>query len=265
MNAVFTLNKAKIRQSFGAASASYDTVARLQRTVGRQLLKTGRLCGVSGTILDLGCGTGFLTAGLLQFTRVEHVLALDMALPMLQKTRQRLKGATAVSYLCADAEHLALAPDSMDRIFSNLALQWCRDLPTVFSACRTILKPGGALVFSTFGPQTLGELKQAWAQVDTCNHVNAFYEANELIRFLTAAGFTGIQLETRCLRPAYPSVLALMQELKAIGARNAANGRNKQITSKRQMQQMIAAYPESEREAIYATFEVISVLARVPE
>ena len=263
MSAVFTLDKAKIRQSFGAASLSYDGVAELQRAVGRQLVEKGRLYGLSGVILDLGCGTGFLTGELLKLQSVEHMLALDIAMPMLQMTKRKLANHPGVSYLCADAERLALAPESIDRIFSNLALQWCRDLSSVFSDCHKVLKPAGMLVFSTFGPKTLCELKQAWATVDEYSHVNEFYDAGELERFLAKAGFTAIQLEIQCHQPVYASVLDLMKELKGIGAHNVSAGRNKKMTTKTQMQQMIAAYPGAKSDRISATFEVITMIARI--
>ncbi|MGR9045715.1 MAG: malonyl-ACP O-methyltransferase BioC [Gammaproteobacteria bacterium] len=262
MSKVFKLDKAKIRESFGAASLSYDAVAALQRTIGRQLVEKARCSGLSGTILDLGCGTGYLTAELLNFQSVEHVVALDIALPMLQVTRRKLEHRQRVSYLCADAERLTLAPVSIDRIFSNLALQWCRDLASVFGDCRKILKPGGVLVLSTFGPNTLSELRQAWAAVDTYRHVNEFYDSDQLMRFLVDAGFTEIQLDVQVQQPVYDSVRDLMQELKGIGAHNVSVGRKKQMTTPSQLQRMISAYPVFADGGISATFEVITIMAR---
>ncbi|MGR9115696.1 MAG: malonyl-ACP O-methyltransferase BioC [Gammaproteobacteria bacterium] len=264
MSAVFKLDKAKIRHSFGVASVSYDGVAELQRTVGRQLIEKGPLPGLSGVILDLGCGTGFLTGELLKLQAAEQILALDLAMPMLQTARRKLSAHANVNYLCADAERMALAANSVDGIVSNLALQWCRDLASVFGDCQKILKPAGLLAFSTFGPKTLCELKQAWAAVDEYSHVNDFYGAEELARFLAHAGFVDIQLETQCHRPVYASVLDLMRELKGIGAHNVAAGRNRKMTTKAQMQQMISSYPkETLDDRIVATFEVVTVTARI--
>jgi malonyl-CoA O-methyltransferase len=277
------LDKAKIRQSFAASSVTYDGVAALQRTVGKALLNSINIESLSGTFLDLGCGTGFLTAKLsanqvgcasrtvnlreclekgTQSLPYMNVIALDIALPMVQVTRTKLADTPDVSYVCADAEQLPLAGQVVDGVFSNLALQWCVNLEAVFSDIKRVMKPGGRLVFSTFGPQTLQELKSAWEDVDDYNHVNDFYSEQQLRSFLQLAGYTGIAIETKLYRPGYDSVLALMKELKNIGAHNMIAGRNKNITSKTTLQRMIAAYEQQRSgDQIPATFEVMMITA----
>ena len=159
---------------------------------------------------------------------------------------------------------MPLSGQSIDSVFSNLALQWCRDLEAVFTGIKRALKPEGQLVFSTFGPQTLRELKSAWATVDNYNHVNAFFSEALLKQLLQQAGFKSMQLESKLYTSSYDSVRTLMQELKHLGAHHVIAGRNKNITTKTAMQQMIAAYEKHRvRDQIPATFEVIIVSAKV--
>jgi malonyl-CoA O-methyltransferase len=258
------LDKAGIKRSFAAASLTYDSVAGLQRTVGRELLHSIDATKLIGTLLDLGCGTGFLTGELLAHSNHETIIALDIALSMLQTAQGKLVDKTIISYVCADAEHLPLAGQTIDSIFSNLALQWCNNLDAVFTDIKRALKPDGQLVFSTFGPQTLHELKSAWASVDSYNHVNAFYSEAQLGQFLQQAGFKNSQIKRTLYISPYDSVWTLMQELKNLGAHHVIAGRNKKITTKTAMQQMISAYEKHQVSGqIPATFEVISIIAKV--
>ncbi len=262
-----SFDKPKLRQAFSDASATYDSVAQLQRTVGQALLNVADTDYLSGTLLDLGCGTGFLTCELLALSGYRSIIALDIAMPMLHTTQRKLLDNDQVQYVCADAEALPLDAQSIDHVFSNLALQWCNHLDTAFNELRRVLKPAGQLAFSTFGTSTLQELKAAWATVDDYRHVNDFYHQHDIRCFLQQAGFVDINLSSTTYLPRYASVTALMRELKSIGAHNVLASRNKQLTTKRAMQNMIAAYQlacanEPIDTPIMATFEVITVTAK---
>lgn len=252
------LDKTKIKQSFGNASQTYDNVAELQRNVGRDLLHTFLPEKLTGNVVDLGCGTGFLTSLLLP--HCENLIALDLAFSMLQTTRQKLEN--SVNYICADAEQLPFSTESVDTIFSNLALQWCQPIDDALNELHRVLVKDGELIFSTFGSETLWELKTAWASVDDFAHVNEFYTAPQLQSALEKAGFTHIEINSQPYISRYDSVLTLMRELKHIGAHNVNSQRRKNLTSKKSLKTMLANYPHDESGDCVATFEVICIVAR---
>lgn len=254
-------DKAKVKRSFAVAAGSYDGLAALQRKVGLELLERFPLADRSGVWLDVGCGTGFLTNQLAIRTMGEPLIALDIALPMLHACRRNYPNLIA-RHLCADAENLPFASASIDSIYSNLALQWAQDLPKTLKGFRRVLKGNGQLVFATFGPATLHELKAAWAAVDDFVHVNHFHAADDIRRFLWAAGFESIDVDSSLYRSCYPSVQALMRELKGIGAHNVNHGRNPKPTTKGRLAQMMSEYRRLMTGTdIVASYEIIFVQA----
>ncbi len=251
------LDKRRVASSFSRAAASYDSVARLQRAVSEQLLNllpppTNRL---DFQLLDLGCGTGYVTEQLARRQAPAQVVGLDLAEGMLQFARRERSGVTR--WLCADAEALPLASDSMDLVYSSLSIQWCEQLPELFGELRRVLKPGGALLFSTLGPRTLWELKAAWQQVDGFVHVNRFQPQAGVEAALHQAGFGQLQWqrEERVLR--YQDLNELTRELKALGAHNVNRGQPEGLTGRRKILALKDAYERYRSQGLLpASYEV---------
>jgi malonyl-CoA O-methyltransferase len=254
------LNKQKIRQSFSKAAHSYDQMARLQKQVARDLLDWSGLPQTGQTVLELGCGTGFLTEYLAAELLGGQLVALDIALPMLHKTRAR-PGLSRCSGICADAENLPFSEAVFDAIYSSLALQWCQSLTETFKGFSHSLKPGGKLVFSTFGPQSLQELKMAWAAVDDNRHVNSFMSVDSIRQALQSAGFKQVKSRQHLYEMAYPDVWALMRELKAIGAHHVDREPGQLMVTPQQMGRMVNAYPKQKTGGIIASNDIIFVQA----
>jgi malonyl-CoA O-methyltransferase len=249
-----------VRASFAKASDSYDGMATLQKKVGVQLFNNISNIETS-QILDLGCGTGFFTQLIAESNREANIYALDLALPMLNKTQKR-KQCKDVLLICADAEQLPFIDNSMQLVSSNLALQWCHSLELLFTGIYRVLKNEGSFIFSTFGANALNELKVAWAAVDDYPHVNEFCSELVIRTALEKVGFIDIKIENYKYYSEYQSVLALMRELKGLGAHNVNQERKKTLTSKGTMNRMIAAYPKEVSGGIKASFEIMYVTAK---
>jgi malonyl-CoA O-methyltransferase len=253
------MQKSRISHSFSRAADSYDAAAKLQRNVGKALLG-GLPESMDGTVMDIGCGTGFITGELLKkYGGQINLLALDFATGMLQRTRQHHTAAVCVQ---ADMECLPFADDTSDWLVSSLALQWAMNPAQCFQQWRRVLKPGGHLFFSTFLPGTLCELEQSWSQVDDAIHVNRFVADDALLAALRSAGFSHVETVRATHTLYYPSLRELAKELKAIGAHNMNDGQPTGLTSKQRWQQLQSAYESLRTErGLPATYEVLYVSA----
>lgn len=256
----FSLDTRAARQAFDAAAESYDAAAVLQREVADRLVTRLEYIRLDpGRILDLGAGTGYATEKLMQRYRRAEVWAADFSPGMLQKAGAKGRWLRRPRVVCADAVALPFADASFDLVVSNLMLQWCLPLPKYLSEIRRIAAPDGLLMFSSFGPDTLKELRQAWRTVDDSVHVHDFLDMHDVGDALLAAGFAGPVMDMETVTLTYEDVLSLMRDLKAIGAVNASLQREKGLTGRARYRRMCAAY-EAFRGAegrLPATYEVI--------
>ncbi len=138
-------------------------------------------------------------------------------------------------------------------------LQWCDDLDAVFAEVRRVLKPGGLLTFTTFGPDTLMELRRAWSSVDGYVHVNQFLDMHDIGDALVRAGLAEPVLDVERYTLTYPDAIVLMRDLKAIGAHNVTAGRPARAHRPRsRLPRMCAAYEAYRRDGrLPATYEVV--------
>ena len=255
--------KKAVATSFSRAAKKYDEVAYLQRQVGQALLAAVASQPPFSNALDIGCGTGQLTRMLTQYA--EQVTALDFAPGMLDFARTH-HGDVIAEFVCADAEALPFAKDRFDLVFSNFALQWCESLPLLMENLFRILKPGGWLVFSIPGEETLHELRQSWFQADPPHvHVNTFARQSDIEDAVTRTGFTTAMIELQRQTLYYPSVRALTAELKTLGAHNVNAGRSIHLTGKRCVNAFVDAYEQRRtRQGLPATWDIIQVTAQKP-
>jgi len=255
----FALDRRALARSFNRAGAGYDAAAQLQRRVRAELLDRLQYFALEPQcILDLGAGTCQAAVALRRRFARARVIALDIASGMLRASPRPGWPRRRFERVCADAYALPLATRSLDLVYSNLMLQWCDRPQLVFRELARVLKPGAVLVFSSFGPDTLKELRLAWESVDHGMHVSQFPDMPQLGEAMMHAGLVEPVMDIEPHRLLYPDVYALMRELKRIGAGNAASGRSRGLTGPDRLQRMIAAYEQQRTAAgVPATFEVI--------
>lgn len=255
----FRLNRRSVRAAFDRASASYDAAAVLQTQVRTELLDRLELLKVEPqVVLDLGAGTGQATRHLKRRYRRATVIAMDIAPGMLVQARKQTRLFSRFERVCGDVMRLPFAQASADLIFSSLMLQWCDDLDSALAEIRRVLKPGGFFGFTTFGPDTLRELRTAWSAADSYNHVSRFLDMHDIGDALSRAGFSEPVLDVEHVQLTYADTRGLMQDLKAIGARNATEGRAKGLTGKSRLRRMNEAYESFRKDGrLPATYEVV--------
>lgn len=266
----------QIRRAFSRAAQGYDAAAALQRAVEARLLESldyldQRLPQV---VLDLGSGPGSAAAAMQRRWPKAQILALDLALPMLREARRRAGWhplRRGVQRVCADARALPLAENCVDVLFSNLCLQWVEDLPATLAGFRRVLKPGGLLLMSTFGPDTLQELRNAFAEAEqgaeATPHVSPFARIAQIGDALMAAGFRDPVVDRDTTVTSYPDLPTLMRGLRAIGATNALQARRRTLTGKARFVRAATAYRDQSGTdgALPATWETITAMAWAPE
>ena len=207
------VERATVRRSFSRAAQRYEAAASLQREVSDRLLEMLPLRRAD-RVLDLGCGTGFASAGLLACYPGAQLLSADFAPAMLamhdgDPARQ--------ARLCADAHRLPFADDTVDLIFSSLMLQWC-ELPRVLAECARVLRPGGQLCFATVLKGTLREIDAAFALADTHRHTVEFLELREVTDALASVCLSEQACTRACRIEYFPDARSLLQSNRDIGA-----------------------------------------------
>lgn len=266
-----TFDTRQVRRSFGRAATGYGAAAALQRAVEARLFESLDYLDdrVPAVALDVGCGPGTASLELQRRFPKAQVVALDLALPMLRQLPRASRWQpwkSAPQPVCADARALPLADASVDLLFCNLCLQWVDDLAAAFAGFRRVLKPGGLLLCSTFGAETLVELREAFSTADDAPHVSPFAGIAQFGDALVQAGFRDPVLDRDVDIHGYDDLAALMRELRALGATNAMASRRRALTGRSRFARAQAAYEafRGDDGRLPARWETITAMAWAP-
>jgi malonyl-CoA O-methyltransferase len=259
-------DRRQVRRNFSRAANTYEQHDALQREVQSLLLeRLDFYLEAPERVIDVGAGTGRGTSLLRKRYPKAQVIAIDMALPMLRAAKKNISWLKPFQRVCAEATSLPMPDHSVDVLHSNLCFQWIDDLPALFGECVRVLKPGGLLVFSTFGPDTLKELRAAWADADQQPHVSRFLDMHDLGDAMISAGLRDPVLDVDRYTLTYSEPRMLLKELQGLGATNADRERERHLLGKQHYQRMLAAYETMRVDGrIPATWEVVTAHAWGP-
>lgn len=253
-------DKHRARINFDSAAQGYDEISVLQKEISERLLERLDLIRIDPRmILDLGSGTGAAARRLERKYRKSNVVQADFAIQMLRRSAasgRRLFSRQA--YVCADAELLPFRNGAVDMAFSNLMMQWSNDLDRLIKEVCRVMAPAGLFIFSSFGPDTLKELRECWSGIDDETHVNVFMDMHDVGDALVRAGFVNPVMEAETVTMTYGGVMQLFRDLKSLGAGNVTGGRRRTLTGKARLKRVIDAYENFRTEnRIPATYEVV--------
>jgi malonyl-CoA O-methyltransferase len=251
-----------LQRAFSRAASSYREHAWLQSRVETELLS--RLAFVTSEprrVLDLGCGPGTASVALRKRFPRAQIVCLDLAMGMLREVRPGFL--RPLQRVQAQAEGLPFVDGVFDVVFSSLCLQWCADLHGVFGELRRVLSPQGFLFASTFGPDTLHELRSAWEGVDATPHVSQFVDVQVLGDVMLSRGLRNPVLDRDTFVLTYTDVRSALQDVRRIGASNADDARHRGLTGPRMFSRMSARYEAQRIDGrIPSTYEVLYLQAQ---
>jgi malonyl-CoA O-methyltransferase len=258
-DSTLALDERALHRQFTRAAAKYDSASLLQQKIADELIDRIELVSPDpDTLLDLGSGTGYLGRRANEKFPALSVIAIDWVAAMANETSSAEPGTRTV---IAAAEKLALGSETVPLVLSNLLLHWC-DVGAVFLEVARVLEIGGTFLFSTFGPDTLKELRAAWAEVDDYPHVHEFIDMHDMGDALVAAGFSEPVLDTDRVSVTYKDVSQLVNELRCVGGANARLDRRRTCTGKERYRRFADAYEAFRVEGrLASTWEVIYGLA----
>jgi malonyl-CoA O-methyltransferase len=202
--------------------------------------------------VDLGCATGRGAALLAARYPAATVLAIDSSLSMLEAAAHVPAGRRVLG----DAEALPLRAASTDLLLANLVLPWCRP-DRLFAEAARVLTDGGALMFATLGPDSLKEVRTAFAAVDDLIHVHAAFDVHDLGDLAMAAGLTEPVLDVDRLEVTYGDFAGLVRDLRAVGGINLAGGRRRTLTGRRRFDRFVERLPRNADGRLAVTVELV--------
>ena len=233
----------QFKMALDKIASSFEKSAFLHKEVAERLLERLDLMNIKPQfILDAGCGTGYCTRVLTKKYKKSTITGIDFSKGMLNQAKSSNSFFNKVDYQHADIYQLPFANNYFDLVFSNLTMQWIMEPKKALLELNRVLKPGGILIFSSLGLDTLMELKQSWLRVDQNIHVNHFFDMQQIGDQVYSSNFENTVMDRDIITMTYQTMVGLMKDIKAVGANNFNSRRDKNLFGKTRFQQLKAEY-----------------------
>ena len=269
MSHPFTFKK-KMAYSFSRSADVYDSKAKLQKEVASKLQEKIRVGFKPGVrILDVGCGTGFLSLPLLETGARIH--AIDMAAGMISLMQRKTLRRRNIFLAIADGQYLPYTDQAFDMIISSLTYHWIFNLEEAFHEAFRVLKEEGDFHFALPGRESLLELRIAYSEVLNGNTnplpplVN-FPNKEQVEDAMRQSGFRNFEITRRTITRIYPDFMNFLRSMKMIGAGNPFQSQSGTLKSRTALRAIGKIYHErhSEKNGVKASYEILFCSARRP-
>ena len=252
--------KNKIMCSFDKKASSYDKYSLIQDEVAQRLCD--RLSNITikpVSILDIGCGTGYLSDMLFKLYPLANITCLDISLNMLEESHKKNSN---LNCILSDAENMPFKNNKFDLIISSFTLHWCFEIEKIFFDIYRFLNDKGLFLFTTVGPSTLDELDTAYYEAgDSVRHTNYFSDMHTYGDLLLKLGFHDPVMDTEIIVIEYASFRDVLDSLKKTGA-NTVVGQEPKFISKSSYQKLSKNYPvNKDGNRLPVTYEIIYGIA----
>lgn len=250
----------EISKAFGKHASEYELAAKVQHEIGTRLFERLSYLKIAPQrILDLGCGTGTFSRELALLYPKAQIIGLDLTQAMLIQSRKKQGWRRKWSLVRADMLYMPFATGLFDLVFANQVIHWGNPMAQVFREINRVMNVNGCFMFTTLGPDTFKEIRQAWSRTNDFAHTNVFIDMHDIGDTLMAERFLEPVMDMELLSVHYESLAKLIKSLQAQGVKNINSQRNPGLTGKNAWQQFEKNYSEltTEQGKYPLTYEVL--------
>lgn len=252
-------NYKALKKALNQSAKTYDANAKVANLTGGTLIERLQILKINPKkILDIGAGTGQLAEHLNKLYPTASIYNLDLAEQRLQISKRNEHRLA----ICTDMHTLPFIDECFDLITTNLCWHWINNVSQTISEAHRVLKPNGAIVLASLGPDSLHELKTAFAEVSAHAHISPFLDMHDLGDALLKAGFADPVIDVEYINLELQNLQQLFDMLKNTGESNYLTTRHQGLHNKNLIEKVKAVYQKHQKtQTPYATIEIIFAYA----